>query len=328
MSLTTHEERLAFQAAAQAGPDSAGLAGLAARIKAAGPMAAREDKLALAAALAHAAFAAPDRIGVIYDGLAEGWLGRSVNAAPVASLASDPLTIPDSLWPDYWRLAEDATQGLDAGEITARTAALGGLFGPEFLTRVGAAAFAYPGVDAAAERPFPPMIDVETLAPCPLGSVGAALYRLIVDNKFDLEVLDRNALGLSGLPKPLDYLNVRILQAHDLWHLVAGYDTTALHEIAISAFQMAQFGHSYSSQFLAVVAATAAIGDPMGFAMLGDVVFTAYAHGRETPPMLDIAWEEVWDEPVEAIRARHGVTPYPSPYPADLIEQLQAMRAA
>ena len=67
--------------------------------------------------------------------------------------------------------------------------------------------------------------------------------------------VSREALSLASLPPALRYLNTRILQMHDIWHLAGGFKTTALHEIAISAFQQAQFGHGYSAMFLAVVTA-------------------------------------------------------------------------
>jgi ubiquinone biosynthesis protein Coq4 len=182
-------------------------------------------------------------------------------------------------------------------------------------------------VTEAAKAGFPARTRLADLAACPAGSLGEEFHRLIVDNNFDLEVLDRDALGLTDLTPPLDYLNGRMLQAHDLWHIVAGYRTTALHEVAISGFQMAQFGHNYSAMFLAVAATAAAVRDTAFFAMLMDTILTAWAHGRQTPPMLLIPWERVWDQPTEAIRSRFGVTPYATPYPADIFEQLAASAA-
>jgi hypothetical protein len=32
----------------------------------------------------------------------------------------------------------------------------------------------------------------------------------------------------------------------------------------------------------------------------------------------------VWEQPLDAVRAKLGVTPYESPFPADLFEQLAA----
>jgi ubiquinone biosynthesis protein Coq4 len=93
--------------------------------------------------------------------------------------------------------------------------------------------------------------------------------------------------------------------------------------VGISAFQLAQFGHGYSALFLAVVAARSA-EDQARFTVLMDVVFDAWRHGRHTPPLIAIPWEQVWNEPTEAVRARFGITPFASPYPADLFEQPRA----
>jgi ubiquinone biosynthesis protein Coq4 len=169
----------------------------------------------------------------------------------------------------------------------------------------------------------PPRFTLAALAACPKGSLGRTFHDLIVDNNFDLEVLDREALGLSDLPAPLDYLNARILQCHDLWHIVGGYRTTALHEVAISAFQAAQFGHGYSAIFLAVIAARTN-ADPGLFGLIMDVTLDAWRHGRETPALIVVDWPAVWAGSIEEVRAGLGVTAFVSPHPADLFEQLKA----
>jgi ubiquinone biosynthesis protein Coq4 len=172
-------------------------------------------------------------------------------------------------------------------------------------------------------RGYPRRVRLETLARCPPGSLGGQFHALIVDNGFDLEVLDRDALGLDKLPPPLDYLNARILQCHDLWHITGGYRTTALHEVAISAFQLGQFGHHYSSMFLGMVLTRVAFERPEGGAIMLPTILSAWTHGRRTPPLLGVDWEAVWDKPLDQVRRNLGVTPYVSPFPADLFEQLQ-----
>lgn len=133
-------------------------------------------------------------------------------------------------------------------------------------------------------------------------------------------MLDREALSLRDLPPPLDYLNARILQVHDLWHLVGGYHTTGLHEIAISAFQLAQFGHAYSASVLAVTLASASV-EPVRYGVLSGVIAAAWGHGRITPPLLGVDWPAVWAEPIGTVRERLGVTAFESPWPADLFER-------
>ena len=145
---------------------------------------------------------------------------------------------------------------------------------------------------------------------------------MIVENGYDPEVLDRDAIALSDLPHSLHYLNARILQMHDVWHLVAGYETTSSNEIAISAFQLAQFGHNYSSMFLAAVMAISTFKEPRGFTILMQILAEAWQHGRETPVMMDIEWEQEWDRSLEDIRARHNIATYESIFPADLLESI------
>ena len=314
------QERAVFMALAGAGADDDAARGLGARLKASPQPA---DLKALAALWLHAAVAAPERIAGLYDAAAEGYLGEPVGAKSVPTDASQPPEpIPAPFWPDLWALLDEPRAGQGALNVTARTAALAGLVAPGLHGRVGKAALAYPGVPDAVAQGYPQRFELEALARCPRESLGGDFHALIVTNGFDLEVLDREALGLAQLPAPLDYLNARILQCHDLWHIVGGYETTALHEVAISAFQLAQFGHHYSSMFLGMVLTRIAFERPEGGAIMLPVILSAWAHGRRTPPLLGVDWESVWNRPLADVRSRLGVTPYASPFPADLFEQL------
>lgn len=295
---------------------------LAKRLKAAGRKARADDRAQMAAYMAHAAFLAPDRVGAVYDAASAAWLGAAINVDPIATLGTDSEPSPPRLWDQFWSIVEDAANGkLDALAITQRIAALGGEMPEAFVARVAAMSHTYPGVSEAASAALPEKIELATLAQQPEGSIGAEFHQLIVENKFDLEVLDRSEIGLAALPAPLDYLNTRILQAHDLWHITAGYETTSLHEIALSAFQMAQFGHNYSAQFLSIVAAVGAISPGAGYKILMDTVTTSWVHGRETYPMMLIPWEAEWHRSADEIRANYQIREYQRPYRADLIER-------
>jgi len=295
---------------------------LAKRLKAAGRKASATDRAEMAAFLAHTAFLAPDKTAIVYDALSEAWLDKAIQADPIATLNQPSEPSPPLLWDHFWSVVEDAADGkLDALAITQRTAALGGEMPDAFVARVAAMSQTYPGISEAAASQFPEKIKLQTLAQQPAGSIGAEFHQLIVENKFDLEVLDRSEIGLAALPAPLDYLNTRILQAHDLWHITAGYETTALHEIALSGFQMAQFGHNYSAQFLSIVAAVGALSPATGYKILMDTVTTSWVHGRETHPMMLIPWENVWHKSADEIRADYSIRQYKRPYRADLIER-------
>ncbi|MGZ3403333.1 MAG: Coq4 family protein [Phenylobacterium sp.] len=315
------QERAGFEALAQAGADDDDAArALGARLKASCQPA---DLKALAALWIHGAAAAPERLPGIYDAVAEGYLGEAVGAPSVRTDATaPPEAIPAAFWKGLWELLEEPPAGLEAVNLTTKTAALAGLIPPRTQARVGKAELCYPGVPAAVAQGYPQPFELAALARCPPASLGATFHDLIVDNGFDLEVLDRKALGLDQLPPPLDYLNARILQCHDLWHIVAGYRTTALHEVAISGFQLGQFGHHYSSMFLGMVLTRVAFERPEGGAIMLPTILSAWAHGRRTPPLLGVDWPAIWVRPLAEVRDQLGVTPYVSPFPADLFEQL------
>jgi ubiquinone biosynthesis protein Coq4 len=317
--MTADADRTAFEGLAAAGAEDGAPRALARRLKASPNPA---DLQALAALWIHGAAAAPERLAAIYDAACDGWLGQPLGVAAINNAGGRPEPIPRAFWDALWRLLDEPRGGLGAVNLTTKTAALAGFVSPGIAARVGRAAAAYPGVSAAVAQGYPKKFSLDALARCPPDSLAGELHALVVDNGFDLEVLDREALGLKNLPPPLDYLNARILQCHDIWHIVAGYQTTALHEVAISGFQLAQFGHHYSAMFLGMALSRLAFERPEGGPILLETILTAWAHGRRTPPLMPVKWESVWDKPVEEVRAKLGVTPYASPFPADLFEQL------
>ena len=278
----------------------------------------------ISGALLWTAFASPAAVTAIYDAIAAGNLGEQ----PTATRNDfEQSAVPETFWATFTETLEGPEEGYDATSITVAVAALGGCVAEEFAHLAEMAAQHHPGSNDAANQTIPELIDVPKLAQLPDGSLGNELYRMLVDNNFDAEVLDREVIGLANLSPALRYLNTRILQMHDVWHLAAGYQTTSLHEIAISAFQLAQFGHNYSSMFLATVVTMSSCKTPAGFGLLMQNISEAWRHGRAAPPLMEIDWESEWHQKTEDIRMRHGIEPFKGSFPPDLLEQLAASAA-
>lgn len=288
-----------------------------------------EATFSVAAAIARVGFATPEAAMPVLDCITTTWLDLAPGILSVPEgqqeAAFSELTAPglvgDDFWDRFWDFID--TPGNSGDEVTARVAALGASLHESFKDRAVKVAEAHPGAPGAATRPLPPRLTLEVLGAQPEGSLGHAFYRLIVDNDFNLEVLDREAIGLAEMHPALAYLNTRILQMHDVWHLMGGYRTTALQEVGISAFQLAQFGHSYSGMLIATAAATSAFNSPEAFGLIMQLIAEGWLHGRTTPPFMAIEWETEWHLPIAEIRARHGIRPFESVFPADLIEQLR-----
>ena len=286
--------------------------------------------LRTAAAISHVAFVNPEACMAILDALTKGWFGASsrVPATPPAQAEAlarlgEAERPGNAFWESFWSFVGNSDGPTSGDEVTARVASLGKHLPESFTALSEAAAIVHPGSAHAETRPMPPRLTLETLGRQPQGSLGNDIYRLIVDNSFNLEVLDREAIGLAHLPPALRYLNTRILQMHDVWHLMGGYRTTVLQEVGISSFQLAQFGHNYSAMLIATAAAAAHFNSPEAFALVMQIIAEGWQHGRTTPPFMAIDWESEWHRPIAEIRTHYGIEPFASIYPADLVEQLR-----
>lgn len=278
-------------------------------------------RICLVGVMTWVAFACPDATRAVYDNIASAWLGHGPTPDIPAGQAEAPLE--QSFWEAFWAVVEGPPEGYDALSITVAVASLAGAVHPAFEQIAEQHARNHPGATKALTSPIPGHTDIDALSRCPENSLGNSLYRMIVENGYDPEVLDRESIKLSALPHTLHYLNARILQMHDVWHLVAGYTTNSSNEIAISAFQLAQFGHNYSAMFLAAVTAMSATKEPRGFTVLLQIIMEAWQHGRDTPAMMNIEWEAEWDNSLETIRAKHRIPTYQSVFPADLLESIE-----
>ena len=280
-----------------------------------------EARTRMAGALCWAAFASPAGIAPIWDLFTAAWFGDPTTEEATAALANAAeAPLPNAFWSRFAEVLDGPDQGYDAASITAAVAGLGGAIAPEHFALAEREALRWRGCADVDERPVPGHVELATLAAAPSGSLGRTLHDLLVANGYDLEVLDREAIALSALPPALRYTNTRILQMHDVWHLVAGYTTSASHEIAISAFQLAQFGHGYSAMFLATVFTMAGRERPEGFPVLGLLVAEAWRHGRSAPSLMAVPWETHWERSIEELRGELGLEPYQSMLPANLFE--------
>lgn len=280
-----------------------------------------EGRLTLTAAMAWVAYACPDATIPVCDNIASAWLGSGPTPEIPKGLPAAPLE--NSFWEAFWAVIDGHDEGYDALTITVAVASLGAALHPDMHDIAHSHACRHPGAAMVVNNPIPDYTDIEALSRCPPDSLGLSLYQMIVKNGYDPEVLDRESISLGELPHALHYLNARILQMHDVWHLVAGYETTSSNEIAISAFQLAQFGHNYSSMFLAAVMAISTFKEPRGFTILMQIITEAWQHGRETPAMMNIEWEKEWNNPLKVIRATHHIPIYKSIFPADLLESIE-----
>jgi len=278
-------------------------------------------QLQLGGVMAWVAYSCPSAAEAVYDNICSNWLGSGPTPDIPTGLPEAPL--PKSFWDAFWVVVDGPEEGYDAITVTVAVSGLADAVHSDFEPIAEKHAHSHAGAAISVNSPIPGFTDFDALADCPEPSLGRSLHKMIVENGYDPEVLDRESIRLSAMPHSLHYLNARILQMHDVWHLVAGYETTSSNEIAISSFQLAQFGHNYSAMFLAAGMAMSITQEPRGFAIIMQIVAEAWQHGRETPYMMNIEWEKEWNTPIEKIREAHGIRPYSSVFPTDMLETIE-----
>lgn len=269
---------------------------------------------ALSAKMLHVAVSAPTRMADVYDNAANGWLSGPVFAPNFRGV--DEIKPPKAFWQAFWRLVETPTAKRRRTSFTVETMRLAGLLSPKLTARVAEAAAEVPGVLEAAARGAPPPLRYSQLAAYPASTLGAAIHREMMSRGQLREIVEPDILGLAALPAPLEFVNTELLRRHMLWAALCGYSATPLDEIGLAAFQMGQFRHHHGALIVGLSMATVALERPPGLEIVLDTIFRGWVHGRETPLLLGIDWEDMLPLPLEAVRERLGVTPFASPWTA------------
>jgi ubiquinone biosynthesis protein COQ4 len=191
----------------------------------------------------------------------------------------------------------------------------------------------------AAERPslLDRLSDRAALAALPDGSFGRA-YLVYLDRAgFDPGGLVRlkdqmeahaHSIGeqLPVLDPLRDWLRVRGIVMHDLWHVLTDYGTDGFGEAALLAFSHAQLP-GRASGLLVVGAALRCVAEyGVGFV---PYLFRAWRRGRRAAWLPELPYESLLAEPLADVRRRAAITPSEQAHPGGILsDPLAADRKA
>ena len=99
-----------------------------------------------------------------------------------------------------------------------------------------------------------------------------------------------------------DYVMMRIRQTHDIWHVITGFDTHPLGEIAIKAVELAQTHRPMAAAICAGGVFRYMVKQPEEFPDCLETIVAGYHMGLRAKPLLGVKWEERWGQKVEDIR--------------------------
>ncbi len=155
-----------------------------------------------------------------------------------------------------------------------------------------------------AERYLREVPDTEALRKLAPGTLG----REYVDH-LDRFGYDPDYYRKIEVQDDIDYVMMRIHQTHDIWHVVTGFDTHPLGEIAVKAVELAQTHRPMAAAICAGGIFRYMIRKPEEFGHCLDSIVAGYHLGLYAKPLLAMRWEELWDRNVDDLRRGLDLVP-------------------
>lgn len=150
----------------------------------------------------------------------------------------------------------------------------------------------------------PRLSDRAALAALPAGTLGRAYLALVERARISPQGIVDASTAERAVPPPADdelrWVGERMRDTHDLWHVVTGYDTDVVGELALLAFTFAQAPHLG----IGLIVGFAYL---QRFATLNPEIRRGYRRGKRAAWLPAVAWEELLDQPLDAVRARLGI---------------------
>lgn len=161
-------------------------------------------------------------------------------------------------------------------------------------------------------------LDLTRLADLNEGTLGRAYHDWIVENGLEAQIATsyrqlhmhlESSGRLEGMPTVMRYAVLRGFQTHDFQHVVTGYDSSGLGEIALQAFCLAQIRFPYFAMWISTVTTRMTYLRPSSITPLMDAITDGWQLGRRADNIQALPWETMLDEPLSALRVRYGIAP-------------------
>lgn len=152
------------------------------------------------------------------------------------------------------------------------------------------------------ERYLAPPPNLEQLQCCPPDSLGFVYANYITESGFD-----PNFYRTLPIEDDISYVFMRLRQTHDIWHLVAGFQTDVSGELGLKAFELAQTHRTMAAILLAGGLLQTLLKTPEQLDLLLDNISTGYRLGCQAQPFLAQKWEHHWEKPLNQWRTELGI---------------------
>lgn len=158
------------------------------------------------------------------------------------------------------------------------------------------------GRAALEARPRIGPIDMTALRGLPADTLGRAYAEYFTTNGIapetfqDLE--DRT---------PEEFVYAHVYEAHDVWHVLAGFDTKLAGELGVLSFTLAQLQSKPTAVLLASGLAHTAFKSFREHRAVMDAIVRGWSLGRSCEPLAGVDWRAQFGDRLSDVRARVGL---------------------
>lgn len=163
-----------------------------------------------------------------------------------------------------------------------------------------------PGMaEMISQRYLGPQYKLEDLKrDCPPGSLGYAYYHHMTKN--NIPAYDYSAFES---PDDVSYIKLRKMQTHDIWHVVTGYNTNLLGELALQGFYQGQGPTVYQTLLMLALVLHYATIQTKELNLALEALFEGWQRGRAAYPLWAVRWEEMWERSLADLQAEYNILP-------------------
>jgi ubiquinone biosynthesis protein COQ4 len=154
------------------------------------------------------------------------------------------------------------------------------------------------------ERYIPPAHDIDRLLTYPENSLGYIYARAMKTSGLTPNL----HLGMTA-ESDAHYVELRLSQTHDIWHILTGFNTSGIGEIGLQAFHLPQFPYPLATMLIANSLIASTLFDPKELPSLLAAIGQGWQMGETARSLFAQKWEEVWDKPLTQWQTELNIQP-------------------
>jgi ubiquinone biosynthesis protein COQ4 len=156
-------------------------------------------------------------------------------------------------------------------------------------------------------RYIPPNHDLDRLLTYPKNSLGYIYAKAMKKSGFDPNL----HVGMIA-ESDAHYVELRLSQTHDIWHILTGFNTSKIDEIGLQAFHLPQFPYPLATMLIANSLIASTLFDPTQLPSLLAAIGQGWRMGETAQALFAQKWEEAWDKPLTQWQAELNLQPIPN----------------